>query len=93
MAFVPLVPIGNALSSLVDERTAADTRAAIGALEDTLRAKRREVEAGWGPRYVERVHKKGKLTARERIAKLIDPGTRPLEVGTFVNDGETFPGN
>ena len=93
MAFVPLVPIGNALSSLVDERTAADTRAAIGALEDTLRAKRREVEAGWGPSYVERVHKKGKLPARERIAKLIDPGTRPLEVGTFVNDGEVFPGN
>ena len=93
MAFVPLVPIGTALGSLVDERTAADTRAAIGTLEDKLRAKRTEVEGGWGPSYVERVHKKGKLTARERLAKLIDPGTRALEVGTFVNDGEIFPGN
>ena len=93
MAFVPLVPIGTALGSLVDERTAADTRAAIGTLEDKLRTKRSEVEGGWGPSYVERVHKKGKLTARERLAKLIDPGTRALEVGTFVNDGEIFPGN
>ncbi len=93
MAFVPLVPIGTALGSLVDERTAADTRAAIGTLEDKLRAKRTEVEGGWGPSYVERVHKKGKLTARERLAKLTDPGTRALEVGTFVNDGEVFPGN
>ena len=43
MAFVPLVPIGTALGSLVDERTAADTRAAIGTLEDKLRTKRSEV--------------------------------------------------
>lgn len=93
MAFVPLVPIGSPLASLVDDRTAADTRAAIGALEGRLRDKRREVESGWGQSYVDRVHKKGKLTARERLAKLIDPGTRALEVGTFVNDGEVFPGN
>ena len=44
---------------------------------------RREVEAGWGPAYVERVHKKGKLTARERLAKLADPGTRVFETGTL----------
>jgi acetyl-CoA carboxylase carboxyltransferase component len=36
------------------------------------------------------VHKKGKLTARERVDKLVDPGTRTFAVGTFVNDGETF---
>ncbi len=93
MAFVPLVPIGDALGTLVDERTAADQRAALASLEDTLRARRGEVHAGWGPVYVERVHKKGKLTARERLAKLVDPDTRPLEVGTFVNYGEIFPGN
>ena len=48
---------------------------------------------GWGPSYVERVHKKGKLTARERLDKLADPGTRTFEVGTFVNYGEVFPGD
>ena len=93
MAFVPLVPIGDPLSKLVDERTAADQRAALGALEERLRMRRREVEGGWGPSYVERVHKKGKLTARERLERLLDPGTRPFEVGTFVNYGEVFPGD
>src|SRR5262252_1546323 len=93
MAFVPLVPIGSPLSGLVDDRTAADQRAALASLEDKLRARRAEVHAGWGPTYVERVHKKGKLTARERLARLIDPATRPFEVGTFVNYGEVFPGD
>lgn len=93
MAFVPLVPIGDPLSKLVDERTAADQRAALGVLEDRLRARRLEVEGGWGPSYVERVHKKGKLTARERLEQLKDPGTRTFEVGTFVNYGEVFPGD
>jgi len=93
MAFVPLVPIGDPLAKLADERTVSDQRAALGVLEERLRARRREVEAGWGPSYVERVHKKGKLTARERLARLVDPGTRTFEVGTFVNYGEVFPGD
>ncbi len=93
MAFVPLVPIGAPLGQLADERTLTEQRAALAALEDRLRARRREVEAGWGAAYVERVHKKGKLTARERLARLADPGTRTFETGTFVNYGEVFPGD
>ncbi|HEY1811067.1 MAG TPA: carboxyl transferase domain-containing protein [Kofleriaceae bacterium] len=93
MAFVPLVPIGDALATFADERTAADQRAALGKLEDALRARRTDVYAGWGPTYVDRVHKKGKLTARERLERLVDPGTRTFEVGTFVNYGEVFPGD
>jgi len=93
MAFVPLVPIGDPLAALVDERTATDHQTALAALEDALRARRVEVHAGWGDEYVARVHKKGKLTARERLAKLVDAGTRAFEVGTFVNYGETFPGD
>jgi len=93
MAFVPLVPIGDPFSTLVDERTAAEQRGKLGVLEDRLRARRDEVHAGWGASYVERVHKKGKLTARERLARVMDPGTRAFETGTFVNYGETFPGD
>jgi 3-methylcrotonyl-CoA carboxylase beta subunit len=93
MAFVPLVPIGSPLAGIVDDRTAADQRAALATLEDRLRARRAEVHAGWGPTYVERVHKKGKLTSRERLARLADPGTQTFEVGTFVNYGEVFPGD
>jgi acetyl-CoA carboxylase carboxyltransferase component len=93
MAFVPLTPIGDPLARLVDERTLGEQRAALAVLEDRLATRRREVEAGWGPSYVDRVHKKGKLTARERLARLMDPGTRAYEVGTFVNHGEVFPGD
>ncbi|HEX2691526.1 MAG TPA: carboxyl transferase domain-containing protein, partial [Kofleriaceae bacterium] len=92
MAFVPLVPIGDPLTKLVDERTVGEQRAALDVLEQRLRDRRREVEAGWGPSYAERVHRKGKLTARERLVRLADPGTRTFEVGTFVNYGEVFPG-
>jgi 3-methylcrotonyl-CoA carboxylase beta subunit len=93
MAFVPLVPIGDPLAKLVDERTAGEYRAALDILERRLRDRRTEVEAGWGPAYADRVHKKGKLTARERLRRLADPGTRTFEVGTFVNYGEVFPGD
>jgi 3-methylcrotonyl-CoA carboxylase beta subunit len=92
MAFVPLALIGDPLAKIVDERTLAEQRSALAVLEDRLRQRRTEVHAGWGPSYVERVHKKGKLTARERLARLMDPGSRTYEVGTFVNYGEVFPG-
>jgi 3-methylcrotonyl-CoA carboxylase beta subunit len=93
MAFVPLVPIGDPLARVVDDRVADEHRAALAALEERLAARRAEVEAGWGPTYVDRVHKKGKLTARERLERLADPGTRAFEVGTFVNHGEIFGGD
>src|ERR1700679_1676069 len=93
MAFVPLVPIGAPLSTLVDERTASGHRAALAKLEDTLRVRRAEVHAGWGPSYVDRVHKKAKRPARERLERLADPGTRTFELGTFVNYGDVFPGD
>ncbi len=93
MAFVPLVPIGDPLARVADERVAEEHRAALAVLETRLRERRAEVHAGWGPSYVDRVHKKGKLTTRERLAKLIDPGSPLHEVGTFVNHGEVFPGD
>jgi len=51
--------------------------AEVRELEDRLRQ-------GGGPDKVARQHKQGKLTARERIAGLTDPGTRFLEVGLLV---------
>ncbi len=43
-------------------------------LED-LRARRARIEAGGGPERVTRQREAGKLTARERLAELLDPGT------------------
>lgn len=46
-------------------------------LEDRLRA-------GGGPHRVEKQHRAGKLTARERIAALVDPGALFAEVGLLA---------
>ncbi len=46
-------------------------------LEDRLRA-------GGGAKKIEKQHKEGKLTARERVAKLIDPGALFLEIGLLI---------
>ncbi len=42
------------------------------------------VKLGGGPKAIEKLHGRGKLTARERIQKLIDPGSYFLEVGLFA---------
>ena len=90
MSHVPLSPIGSPRSAFLDDAGFADQRQDLVALEEQLLQRRQEVHAGWGEKYVDRVHKKGKLTARERIERLKDPGTRVFEVGTFVNHGVKF---
>jgi acetyl-CoA carboxylase carboxyltransferase component len=90
LALVPLVPIGEPRARVCDDGTFSEYRSAIAALEDELRRLRAAVHEGWGEKYVARVHAKGKWTARERIARLVDPDTTPLEVGTFVNHGLVF---
>jgi acetyl-CoA carboxylase carboxyltransferase component len=40
--------------------------------------------AGGGAKKIEKQHKDGKLTARERIANLIDPGSLFLEIGLLI---------
>ena len=39
---------------------------------------------GGGPENIGKQHEKGRLTARERIAELIDPGTEFFEIGLFA---------
>jgi methylmalonyl-CoA carboxyltransferase large subunit len=50
---------------------------------DELRAKRAELELGGGQAGIDKQHKNGKLTARERVAKLVDDGTFQ-EIGLFA---------
>src|SRR5687768_18073918 len=42
---------------------------------------------GGGPDNIEKQHAKGRLTARERIERLIDPGTEFLELSIFAAYG------
>ncbi len=90
MARVPLTPIGDPKERLVDDRTFREQRQEHAALEHQLSARRAEVHDGWGETYRERVHAKGKLTARERIDRLKDDDSPVHEVGTFANYGEAF---
>ena len=39
---------------------------------------------GGGAKKIDKQHRDGKLTARERIAQLIDPGTMFLEIGLLI---------
>ncbi|MCS7023356.1 MAG: acyl-CoA carboxylase subunit beta [Bryobacteraceae bacterium] len=43
-----------------------------------------ELRKGGGPSKVEKQHREGKLTARERIAKLADPGSMFVEIGLLI---------
>jgi 3-methylcrotonyl-CoA carboxylase beta subunit len=90
MAKVPLVPFGSALDTFTDPQGLAKNAAALREREDLLRARRTKIESGWGEKYAARVHEKGKLTARERLERLKDPGTQHREVGTFVNFERKF---
>ncbi|MDP6963202.1 MAG: carboxyl transferase domain-containing protein [Planctomycetota bacterium] len=90
MAHVPLNPIGNDKSSFLDEQETAVNHEFIDGLKQTLEQRRQQVAEGWGEKYQQRVHAKGKLTARERIVLLKDEDSDIFEVGTFVNYGRNF---
>ncbi|GBD06254.1 putative propionyl-CoA carboxylase beta chain 5 [bacterium HR21] len=52
-----------------------------------LQARAERIRQGGGAEAQERLRRRGKLPARERIARLIDPGTTFLELGTFAAYG------
>ena len=46
-----------------------------------------QVKLGGGKPKIEKEHAKGKLTARERIAYLLDSKSKSIEIGAFAGDG------
>lgn len=87
MARLQLMPIGNELANAQPTFWAE-----LNEKDQQLDNKREEVKAGWGEKYQQRVHQKGKHTTHERIAVLADDPADIFPVGTFVNDGEIFGG-
>jgi 3-methylcrotonyl-CoA carboxylase beta subunit len=63
---------------------AAEVANRLRRLSDELRALEAHLRLGGGTERIERQHAQGKLTARERITQLCDPGARFLEIGLFV---------
>lgn len=56
-------------------------------LEETARAYAQleaQITEGGGPKGVARQHGHGRLTARERIDRLVDAGTQPMELGIWA---------
>ncbi|MEO5567265.1 MAG: acyl-CoA carboxylase subunit beta [Gemmatimonadaceae bacterium] len=60
------------------------SRTRLRALSDEMRSLETRLREGGGADKIARQHKQGKLTARERIDGLRDPGSRFLEVGLLV---------
>jgi methylmalonyl-CoA carboxyltransferase large subunit len=56
-----------------------------------LSARRAELKLGGGAERIEKQHAGGKLTARERIARLVDPGSFQ-EIGIFAQHRSTYFG-
>ncbi|TXH27911.1 MAG: acyl-CoA carboxylase subunit beta, partial [Cyclobacteriaceae bacterium] len=56
-------------------------------LVSQLQVKAKKIRLGGGEKKIDEQHQKGKLTARERIAYLIDKDSEFLEIGLFAGDG------
>ncbi len=74
------------LETKIDPRSEAfaANKAAMQSLVDELNANAAKVAEGGGARYTERHKARGKLLARERIERLLDPGAPFLEIGQFA---------
>ena len=53
-------------------------------LVESLQELEERLRRGGGPKKIDKQHRDGKLTARERIAQLVDRGTMFLEVGLLI---------
>ena len=52
-----------------------------------LRKRLAKVKLGGGSSKIEKLHVKGKMTARERIDYLLDPKSESIEIGAFAGEG------
>ena len=71
-------------SEVVRDETFERRRASMSTLVVELRERTALVAAGGGEKAVERHRSRGKLTARERIDRLVDPGTAFLELNALA---------
>jgi propionyl-CoA carboxylase len=79
----------SVLESHVDPQSPEfrENQAHMDALVADLRARLARARAGGGEEAVARHREQGKLLARERVEKLLDPATPFLEIGALAADG------
>ena len=85
---VPHTPFEGAIGDAVRGKDPYKTNRRL-VLEKLVRIRAREkvLKEGGGPKRIDAQHRKGRLTARERIAQLVDKGSEFLELGIFAADG------
>src|SRR6202040_2442765 len=77
---------GTAIETQVDTKSAdfqANSRKMIDRLTE-IKNEEERIRQGGGAKAIESQHKKGRLTARERIVRLIDPKTEFFELGLYA---------
>jgi 3-methylcrotonyl-CoA carboxylase beta subunit len=84
-----LPPLKNQLASKLDGQAprAARNREGMTALLAAIRGQQAELRLGGGAKAIDAQHGKKRLTARERIALLLDPGTELFELALFAAFG------
>jgi 3-methylcrotonyl-CoA carboxylase beta subunit len=82
---IPVLP--NALLESRIHRDSPDfatnTRRMVNLLGE-IKNEESKLHAGGGAKAIEAQHKKGRMTARERIARLLDPKTKFFELGIYA---------
>jgi 3-methylcrotonyl-CoA carboxylase beta subunit len=77
---------GSILKTSVNTKSpefAKNSRAVVH-LVSRIKNEEEQIYSGGGAKAIESQHKKGRLTARERITKLIDPGSHFFELGIYA---------
>src|ERR1700758_254537 len=77
---------GTVIETQVDTKSAdfeKNSRQMVDRLTE-IKNEEERIRQGGGAKAIESQHKKGRLTARERIAKLIDPKTEFFELGLYA---------
>ncbi|MEL6616184.1 MAG: carboxyl transferase domain-containing protein, partial [Bacteroidota bacterium] len=77
-------PLG---SPLPDSPKTEARQAHMQKLLEGLSSQMAEIRRGGGEKAVQRMHARGKMTARERVTALLDEGSPFYEVGAFVGRG------
>ncbi|HLJ79614.1 MAG TPA: acyl-CoA carboxylase subunit beta [Acidobacteriaceae bacterium] len=84
-----LPPLKNQITSRLDVNSPRGQQNAqsMRQLLASIAAQEAEVRQGGGAKAIESQHTKKRLTARERVALLLDPGTELFELGLFAAFG------
>jgi 3-methylcrotonyl-CoA carboxylase beta subunit len=82
---LPGAPL-NVIESKIDPTSSRFEKnmRSMAELVSTMRNEEEEIAQGGGEKAIESQHKKGRLTARERIKLLIDEGTEFSEIGIYA---------